>query len=297
MRNISMPKKAFLYAYSLVMVGASAAGLIVSTIVFASSAYAAPIKTWQVDVSAEFDQSTLVWEVDPYQDGDWISPTSLRWGWEGFDGLRSRSGLDIIDSPASAPVNTNGPAVANISVTHLNQPIVGTALDSVVILSTLTLTPLIPSGPGFSATLPFNVNFLETFNEPDTDTCADGGQNGVGVNINGCADIFVIDPSSLSFDFMYPDLDGTPFLRTYQISFFELTSGLNPLPAAACTAAGANSPCTGFETREETDTTFQFAARITTEIPEPTTLALIGLGFAGFAYKRRRLKRKGSKVA
>lgn len=270
------------------------AGLFVCTIVHAGIASAGPITTWQVDVSAIFDESTLIWEVDPFQDGDWISPTSLRWGWEGPDGSYTRSGLDIIDSPASASVNTNGPAVANISVTHINQPIIGTALDSVDILSTLTLTPLIPSGAtAFSATIPYHVNFLETQNIPETGTsCADGGQNGVGVNINGCADIFVIDPSSLSFDFKYPDLDGTPFLRTYNISFFELTSGLNPLSSAACTAVGANSPCNGFETREKTDTTFQFAAQITTDIPEPTVLTLMGLGFAGFAYKRRRLIKK-----
>ena len=266
------------------------AGLFVCTIVHAGIASAGPITTWQVDVSAIFDESTLVWEDDQFQDGDWISPTSLRWGWEGPDGSYTRSGLDIIDSPASAPVHTNGPAVANISVTHINQPIIGTALDSVDILSTLTLTPLIPSGPGFSATIPFHVNFLETFNIDDP--CAGGGQNGVGVNINGCADIFVIDPSSLSFEFKYPDLYGTPFLRTYQISFFELTSGLNPLPDVACTASGATSPCSGFKTPEETNTTFQFAAQITTDIPEPTVLTLMGLGFAGFAFRRRRQIKK-----
>jgi hypothetical protein len=166
-------------------------------------------------------------------------------------------------------------------------------LSSVDILSTLILTPFDPSASALpAATITFKINFEETPN--GADPCADGGTSGLGVNINECADIFVIDQNALNFPFFY-DLDGAggPLQnQQYYISFFELTSGLNPLPSAACTAAGVTSPCIGFRTPEGADTTFQFAALITTRpvsVPEPGALAMMGLGLGlmGLMLRRR----------
>jgi hypothetical protein len=248
------------------------------------------VDEWTVDVNTRFDTNSICDST-----GDCTSPTgvtvindkTLRWG------DSAQSGLNITDSPSQTTVETNGPAVGNVSVTHLNQPITGTTLSSVDILSTLTLTPSDPLGSGLApATITFKINFAETPN--GADPCADGGANGAGVNENGCADIFVIDQNSLNFPFFY-DLDGAGVLpnQQYFISFFELTGGLIPLPVAACTAASATSPCLGFRTPEDADTTFQFAALITTEpvsIPEPGALALMGLGIGlmGLLHRRRR---------
>jgi hypothetical protein len=254
----------------------------------AAGVQASPITTWQVDVNTVFDTSTVLPAGVTI-----VNDKELRWGTAATGA--GDSGLLITDSPISTFVDTDGPLVSNVSVTHRNNPITGTSLSSVDILSTLTLTPFAPPGPGLpSATITFGINFLETPN--GADPCADGGVNGAGVNVNGCGDIFVISQDSLNFSFQYADIDDPAFLRTYFISFVELSSGLNPLSSEACAAVGVTSPCLGFVTPEEATSTVQFAALITTDpvvIPEPGALALVGLGLglAGFARRQRRVAR------
>lgn len=271
---------------------ATAIGVAAATLSFSAHASLLDgiVDIWTVGVSTVFDTTTIC-----DSNGDCSAPTgvtvvnnqSLRWGVP--TGSGGQSGLDIGASPSNANVITNGAAVPNVSITHLNRPITGTTLSSLNILSTLTLTPSSPPGGALpSDTITFKVNYLETPN--GANPCADGGTNGVGVNSNGCADIYITDQNSLNFPFYY-DLDGIggPLQdQLYYISFFEATSGLNSLPAAACQAVLVPSvtSCLGFRTAEGADTTVRFASLITTEkvvinVPEPGSLALLALGLLG----------------
>lgn len=271
----------------------------------AGSANAAIVTQWTVGVDATFLPGSIVDSNGGTPGGVVISngDKTLRWGTNG------QSGLDITNSPTSATVttgvNTVLPPVANISITHMNQPINEPSLDKVSLASVLTLTPFVPSLPGLpSQTLTFLIDFLETPNAGGIGgACAGGGFSGTPntVNANGCADIFVIDKNALNFSFFY-DTDGAggDATQEYFISFLELTSGLNPLPGVACNSVldpnntvPGNPVCLGFLTAEQANTTVQYGSIITTQrvvinVPEPGILALLGLSFAALGFGLRR---------
>ena len=266
-----------------------------------TTANAGIINSWTVGVDAAFVPGSIV----ASGSGSIAVSNSNRTGNNG------QSGLDITNSPVNTSVNTGIgvtlPPVANVSVTHTNQPITGTSLDKVTLRMSLTLTPLDPPLGSLPATTQdFLIDFLETDN--GASTCANGGANNTGVNAQGCGDIFVIGNNSLNYSFFY-DTDGAGGdpAQEYFISFVELTSGLNSLPTAAClSATGSSAPCLGFVTPEKANTTFQFGALITTErvviidpdpdpdpndVPAPGVLSLLGLALATMTGMRRRRRK------
>lgn len=214
-------------------------------------------------------------------------PTKLYWGSATAQSSFVLSGNTGNFGQTLGAVQTNGLDAFDLKLTHNNFPIPleATTLKSATLVGSLMLqsalpVPLsgIPIGP---LTGHFKILFKETNNNPGSGLCADGKPM-------PCPDIFVLDVAGSSplTDVFLATIDNWNYFLSVNVS------GLQSVGPEECASVVPAQPagCLGFVTKENQATDLILSFNIKA-VPEPGTLALLGLGLAGLGFGRIRRRK------
>ena len=192
--------------------------------------------------------------------GAGTASTQVRWAASGYDFVAAASAAAVVPPSPSASVVIG-------AFSHVNFP-VSSAISEIK----LRITADIDVDGTNVGNRSFVFRFLHDETPNDDDPCAYGGANGVGVNVNGCADRVQVEFTDASDSFLIGS-------DVYTVNIFGFNAG--------------GSVVSDFLTAERATNTAQLLANVTlrrdvTGVPVPGTWALAGLALAVVAVQRRR---------